>query len=128
MRQNSHCGCYIISKNKGSEIMSVTIKRKNDYIYAFIKGEIDHHTAPEIRETIDDALMTSETAKILVLDFGEVSFMDSSGVGLVMGRYRYAATLGKKIRVDKMDNRNYKIMQMSGIEKIAEINKKGEEN
>lgn len=128
MRQNSHCGCYIISKNKGSEIMSVTIKRKNDYIYAFIKGEIDHHTAPEIRETIDDALMTSETAKILVLDFGEVSFMDSSGVGLVMGRYRYAATLGKKIRVDNLDNRNYKIMQMSGIEKIAEINKKGEEN
>ncbi len=128
MRQNSHCGCYIISKNKGSEIMSVTIKRKNEYVYAFLKGEIDHHTAPEIRETIDDALMTSETAKILVLDFGEVSFMDSSGVGLVMGRYRYAATLGKKIRVDNLDNRNYKIMQMSGIEKIAEINKKGEEN
>lgn len=104
--------------------MPVTIKRKNDYIYAFIKGEIDHHTAPEIRETIDDALMTSETAKILVLDFCEVSFMDSSGVGLVMGRYRYATTLGKKIRVDNLDNRNYKIMQMSGIEKIAEINKK----
>lgn len=128
MRQNSHCGCYIISKNKGSEIMSVTIKRKNDYIYAFIKGEIDHHTAPEIRETIDDALSTSESAKVLVLDFNEVSFMDSSGVGLVMGRYRYATTLGKKIRVDNLDNRNYKIMQMSGIERIAEINKKGEEN
>lgn len=104
--------------------MPVTIKRKNDYIYAFIKGEIDHHTAPEIRETIDDALSTSETAKILVLDFCDVSFMDSSGVGLVMGRYRYATTLGKKIRVDNLDNRNYKIMQMSGIEKIAEINKK----
>ena len=104
--------------------MPVTIKRKNDYIYAFIKGEIDHHTAPEIRETIDDALSTSETAKILVLDFSEVSFMDSSGVGLVMGRYRYATTLGKKIRVDNLDNRNYKIMQMSGIEKIAEINRK----
>ncbi len=104
--------------------MPVTIKRKNDYIYAFLKGEIDHHTAPEIREIIDDALSTSETSKILVLDFGEVSFMDSSGVGLVMGRYRYATTLGKKIRVDNLDNRNYKIMQMSGIEKIAEINKK----
>ena len=104
--------------------MPVTIKRKNDYIYAFLKGEIDHHTAPEIREIIDDALSTSETSKILVLDFGEVSFMDSSGVGLVMGRYRYATILGKKIRVDNLDNRNYKIMQMSGIEKIAEINKK----
>jgi stage II sporulation protein AA (anti-sigma F factor antagonist) len=50
--------------------------------------------------------------------------MDSSGVGLVMGRYRYASTLGKKVRVDNLDNRNYKIMQMSGIEKIAQISRK----
>lgn len=104
--------------------MSVTIKRKNEFLYAFIKGEIDHHTAPEIREVIDDALASSESAKILVLDFNEVSFMDSSGVGLVMGRFRYASTLGKSIRVDNLDERNYKIMQMSGIPKIAEINKK----
>ncbi len=104
--------------------MPVTIKRKNDYLYAFLKGEIDHHTAPAIREVIDDALSSSESAKILVIDFNEVSFMDSSGVGLVMGRYRYATTLGKKIRVDNLDSRNYKIMQMSGIPKIAEINEK----
>lgn len=106
--------------------MPVTIKRKDEYIFAYLKGEIDHHTAPEIRETIDEALSLSETAELLILDFSEVSFMDSSGVGLVMGRYRYATTLGKKIRVDNLDERNYKIMQMSGIEKIAEINKKGE--
>lgn len=119
-------GKQLFSSQKTKEVknMSVTIKRKNDYIYAFIKGEIDHHTAPEIRETIDEALSVSETAKLLVLDFSEVSFMDSSGVGLVMGRYRYATTLGKKIRVDNLDNRNYRIMQMSGIEKIAEINRK----
>ncbi len=104
--------------------MPVTIKRKNDYLYAFLKGEIDHHTAPNIREAIDDALSSSESAKILVLDFNDVSFMDSSGVGLVMGRYRYATTLGKKVRVDNLDERNYKIMQMSGIPKIAEINGK----
>ena len=91
-------GKQLFSSQKTKEVknMSVTIKRKNEYIYAFIKGEIDHHTAPEIRETIDEALSVSETAKLLVLDFSEVSFMDSSGVGLVMGRYRYATTLGKK--------------------------------
>ncbi|MBE6749429.1 MAG: STAS domain-containing protein [Ruminococcaceae bacterium] len=105
--------------------MPVTIKRKNEYIFAYLKGEIDHHTAPEIRETIDEALSLSETAELLILDFSEVSFMDSSGVGLVMGRYRYATTLGKKIRVDNLDDRNYKIMQMSGIPRIAEINRKG---
>ena len=108
--------------------MPVVIKTKASVIYAYLKGEIDHHTAPELRNAIDDALIMNETFDLLVLDFSGVTFMDSSGVGLVMGRYRYAATLGKKIRVDNLDNRNYKIMQMSGIEKIAEINKKGEEN
>ena len=117
---------YYIKKTKGREKMAVVIKRKNKYLYAFLKGEIDHHTAPEMREAIDDALSSSESCEILVLDFYDVSFMDSSGVGLVMGRYRYATTLGKKVRVDNLDDRNYKIMQMSGIEKIAEINKKGE--
>ncbi|MBR2876370.1 MAG: STAS domain-containing protein, partial [Clostridia bacterium] len=102
------------------------LKRKNDSLFAFIKGEIDHHTAPGIREAIDDALSSAETVKLLVLDFSEVSFMDSSGVGLVMGRYRYAVTLGKKLRIENLDERNYKIMMMSGISKIAEVNKKGE--
>ena len=105
--------------------MPVTIKKKNDELFACLKGEIDHHTAPELREAIDEALSLSEKATVLVLDFSEVSFMDSSGVGLVMGRYRYAATLGKKVRVENLDDRNYKIMKMSGIEKIAEISRKG---
>jgi stage II sporulation protein AA (anti-sigma F factor antagonist) len=105
--------------------MPVTIKKKNDELFACLKGEIDHHTAPELREAIDEALSLSERATVLVLDFSEVSFMDSSGVGLVMGRYRYAATLGKKVRVENLDDRNYKIMKMSGIEKIAEISRKG---
>ena len=105
--------------------MPVTIKKKNNELFACLKGEIDHHTAPELREAIDEALSLSERATTLVLDFSEVSFMDSSGVGLVMGRYRYAATLGKKVRVENLDDRNYKIMKMSGIEKIAEISRKG---
>lgn len=105
--------------------MPVTIKKKNDELFACLKGEIDHHTAPELREAIDEALSLSERATVLVLDFSEVSFMDSSGVGLVMGRYRYAATLGKKVRVENLGDRNYKIMKMSGIEKIAEISRKG---
>ena len=45
------------------------IKRKNEYLYAFLKGEIDHHTAPEMREAIDDALSSSESCETLVLDF-----------------------------------------------------------
>lgn len=103
--------------------MPVTLKNKNSTLYAFLKGEIDHHTAPELRECIDDAIILNDAPNLIVLDFGGVTFMDSSGVGLVMGRYRLAASKGKKLRVDNLSERDYKIMKMSGIEKLAEINK-----
>jgi stage II sporulation protein AA (anti-sigma F factor antagonist) len=102
--------------------MSVVIKNKAKVIYACLKGEIDHHTAPEMRNAIDDALIMNEKFDLLVLDFSGVSFMDSSGVGLVMGRYRLANSKGKKIRVDNLSERDYRIMRMSGIEKLADIN------
>lgn len=106
--------------------MPVMVKRKNNVLTAFVKGEIDHHTAPEIRESIDDAFVMAENTELLVLDFSDVSFMDSSGVGLVMGRYRLVAGKGKKLRVDNLSPRDYKIMKMSGIEKLAEINQRKE--
>ena len=107
--------------------MPVVIKTKGNVIYAHIKGEVDHHNAPEIRGMIDDAIIMNDAQKTVVLDFSGVTFMDSSGVGLVMGRYRLALTKGKKIRVDNLSERDFKIMKMSGIEKIAEINKRSEE-
>lgn len=104
--------------------MPVTVRHKNDVITVQLKGEIDHHTAPEIRDFADDAIVSIETAKRVVLDFSEVTFMDSSGVGLVMGRYRLCASLKKILYVTGLDERNYKIMKMSGIEKIAELKKR----
>ncbi len=104
--------------------MPVIIKSKGDTLFALIKGEIDHHTAPDIRESIDDAILMYENTKRLILDFSEVTFMDSSGVGLVMGRYRLSAKKNKSLLIDNLSERDYKIMKMSGIEKLAEIRKK----
>ncbi len=106
--------------------MSVTIKQKNNIMTAQIKGEIDHHTVPAIRDAIDDALVGAESITELVLDFSEVTFMDSSGIGLVMGRYKLASANGKALRVINLSERDYKIMKMSGIEKLAKVSKKGE--
>ena len=93
-------------------------------MYVYLKGEIDHHTAPGIRETVDEAIIANEMVKMVVLDFGGVSFMDSSGVGLVMGRYRLIAPADKKLKVHNLSERDYKIMKMSGIENLAEISKR----
>ncbi len=106
--------------------MPVILKFRNGTLTAFIKGEIDHHTVPEIRDIIDDGFVAAENVQTLVLDFSDVTFMDSSGVGLVMGRYRLASGKGKKLRVDNLSKRDYMIMKMSGIEKLAEINQRKE--
>ena len=106
--------------------MPITLKFKNGTLTAYIKGDIDHHTVPEIRDTIDDAFVGTENTETLVLDFSNVTFMDSSGVGLVMGRYRLVSGKGKKLKVDNLSKRDYMIMKMSGIEKLAEINQRKE--
>lgn len=107
--------------------MPVSIKNKGGVLYAFIKGDIDHHTAPDIRETIDDAIISNQNAKLLVIDFDGVTFMDSSGVGLVMGRYRLLNSKEKKLKIQNLSKRDYKIFKMSGIEALAEINQKATE-
>ena len=102
--------------------MSVRIELSEDKLIAYLEGELDHHAAAPIRQKIDEAILEHKPKK-LIIDFEALSFMDSSGIGLVMGRYRLAASKGKKLRVDNLSERDYKIMKMSGIEKLAEINK-----
>ena len=67
--------------------MGVKLSVENSVMTAFIEGDIDHHTAKEIREIID-ANIGRYSPRILYLDFSGVPFMDSSGIGLIMGRFR----------------------------------------
>ena len=60
---------------------------KNNVLTAFIEGELDHDSAARIRTKLD-GICESIKPKLLNLDFSGVSFMDSSGIGLVLGRYR----------------------------------------
>lgn len=107
--------------------MSVALKLKNNTLTVCLKGDIDHHTAPAIRESIDDAIAVNHNANLIILDFSGVTFMDSSGVGLVMGRYRLIAPMGKKLRVDNLSARDFQILRMSGIEKLAPLNQRYDE-
>ena len=67
--------------------MSVRTETNGKILTAYLDGEIDHHSAKNMRETIDAAI-AELMPEMLVLDFKDVSFMDSSGIGLVMGRYK----------------------------------------
>ena len=103
---------------------------KNDTLYAKIDGEIDHHTAKPIREKID-AEMLSYRPKVLRIDLSAVGFMDSSGLGLILGRSALAEKMDASILLYGASARVVKILSMAGVERIKNIKfekseKKGE--
>lgn len=87
---------------------------QDDTVIAKLYGEIDHHIAPNIRNKIDSDCETFRP-KLLVLDFEKVSFMDSSGIGLIMGRYRQISLLGGKLEVVNIPPYLERIVALSGI-------------
>lgn len=106
--------------------MSTKIICEGNEVLAELSGELDHHNAPAIRELIDDYLEKNHPQS-LILDFDKVSFMDSSGIGLVMGRYKLISSFNGSVECRNLSSHAYKVMRLSGIEKIAKIRKKREE-
>ncbi len=90
----------------------------DDVLTAKLYGEIDHHRAPAIRTKIDGQT-ESLRPKELRLDFSHVSFMDSSGIGLIMGRYRQVLLVGGKLKVVNVPEGIEKIINLSGIESLG---------
>lgn len=103
--------------------MAAKIEYKQKEIHVFLDGEIDHHSACLIRASIDDAIIHKKPS-LLVLDFRQVSFMDSSGIGLVMGRYKLMKTVQGRIRVQNLSPGAYKVMKLAGLERLGEIKQK----
>lgn len=91
---------------------------QNNILTAYIDGEIDHDSAVRIRTQID-SVADSLKPKLLCLDFSKVSFMDSSGIGLVMGRYRRMQLLGGRLKVINIPDGMYRIFAMSGLEGLG---------
>lgn len=101
--------------------MAVEITVKGEVVTAHLSGEIDHHSAAGMREKIDNAI-DCNMPSLLVLDFGSVSFMDSSGIGLVMGRYRTLQKLGAKMHITGASPQIEKVMKLAGMNRLASIN------
>lgn len=85
-----------------------------DTLVVLLSGEIDHHVADKIRNDIDGAMKINETTNI-VMDFSEVSFMDSSGVGVVLGRYNKVKDLNGTVVIRNCGKLVKQILDMSGV-------------
>ena len=99
---------------------SVNFSEDGNILTATLCGEIDHHLAREQREAIDTMLFRKKP-EILVLDFSDVRFMDSSGIGLIIGRADIADGLGCRIRLSGLSGTLKKLVKLSGVEKLKNL-------
>ena len=99
---------------------TVSFSPAGEVLYAYLTGEIDHDAAQSLRIQLDDALV-SRAPQTMILDFGGVGFMDSSGIGIIMGRYRKISCFGGKVYCLHADRQIQRILRMSGLNKIVEV-------
>ena len=99
---------------------NVEIETNKNAMVAYLQGEIDHHNASKIRYLLDTKI-EKKHPKLLILDFTKISFMDSSGIGLVMGRYKLMKYIGGNLKIINPSPKIKKIMSLAGFEKLAVI-------
>lgn len=101
--------------------MSIRVALSDEKITAYLSGDLDHHTAKEMRMNIDKALTDKPGCKALEIDFSNVSFMDSSGIGLIMGRYKLMCLRGGRITVLNPPPYIARVMNLAGVNRLARI-------
>ena len=85
-----------------------------------LRGEIDHHSAAAVRTAIDDMIRSKRPSELFI-DMSAVDFMDSSGLGLIMGRYNTMKEIGGTVTVTDPTPATEKIMRLAGLERIIRI-------
>ena len=94
-----------------------SLEEKN-LIIEFLTSELDHHITNEVRDEID-IILDSKSIKNIIFDFKNIRFMDSSGIGVIIGRYKKISSEGGK--VVNVNDRVKKIFNLSGMNKIINI-------
>lgn len=107
--------------------MGVALHLSGDKLTASLSGEIDHHNSTALREAIDGKVAQTQPSE-LVLDFSQVTFMDSAGIGLILGRYRWMDQLGGGVRITHIPPRLEQLLVLSGIHRLVQVEGEKEEN
>ena len=80
--------------------------------------ELDHHNAEEIKREAD-RLLGTRNIRSIIFDFEKTSFMDSSGIGLIMGRYKQMQMISGTLRVTNVPNYIKRVIRLSGLDKLG---------
>ena len=100
--------------------MDILTKCDDNILEVTIQGEIDHHTVKEIRAEVD-ALIELRRPELVLLKVSGVDFMDSSGLGLILGRYKKVQEFGGELRLINPSARILKVLKLAGADRLLKI-------
>ena len=100
--------------------LQVRFSSKGTTLVVGVIGELDHHSADYMRQKVDAEIIKSST-KNIVFDLSKMSFMDSSGIGVIMGRYKNIQKLNGNAALIGLNNQTKRIFDMSGLLKIIPV-------
>ena len=99
--------------------MEINCTERNGNLVVKISGEIDHHSADSIRFDVERSFFKTK-AKNIIFDFAHVGFMDSSGIGMIIGRYKEISKVGGKVFAINIGPEINRIFDLSGLKKIIQ--------
>ena len=97
--------------------MDIKIVKSKNSVTVFLDGELDQYAAAEIKGKIDVEMENSDK-KNLIIDLSKVTLMDSSGIGLIIGRFKQLSPIGGKVAVSGGNSGVRKVIDLSGVKKI----------
>lgn len=106
--------------------MVTDYNRQEKTLFILLDEEIDQDTVDKIKRNIDDEIERYIPRKV-VFDFSNITFMDSSGIGMLLGRYKLIKLIDAEMEIDNVSRTIKRIFDMSGIERIIKITSKKEE-
>lgn len=107
-------------KRGGMLGMNEMFEKRGNCLTIYLPKELDHPVSDQIRRE-SDRIMKENYIKNIVFDFSDTMFMDSSGIGLIMGRYRALGMRGNCLRAVHVNARIDKLLHLSGVHKFLEI-------
>ena len=103
-----------------AEKVSFSCKSENGSMSVKIGGDIDHHIASQLRIALDDRIC-QERPHLLRIDMSAITFMDSSGLGLIMGRYSLLGRLGASLVIVKPSSPVRRMLHLAAMERFIRI-------
>ena len=100
--------------------MNIEYDTKDKLLILKITEEIDHHTTEKIRKRADYEINRLLPRKV-IFDFNSVTFMDSAGIGFLIGRYKEAKVLGGETEIINVNSSIKKVLEMCGVSKLIHI-------